>query len=115
MSDNGKTLAALLIGAAAGAVLGVLFAPEKGKKTRKKILDFTQRKEDDLEGYVEDGVNYAKRKVEEGKDKASKLASNIHDKVTDFTNRAENKAEDLKDKAKSEIDEAKGRAKQQLS
>lgn len=40
MSNNtGKTLLALLAGAAIGAVAGILMAPDKGSKTREKIKD----------------------------------------------------------------------------
>lgn len=39
MSDNTKVFAALLAGIAAGAALGILFAPEKGTDTRDKLND----------------------------------------------------------------------------
>jgi gas vesicle protein len=41
-----KTVSTLLIGAAIGGVLGVLFAPNSGKKTRRKIIE---QKDDMLE------------------------------------------------------------------
>ena len=46
--SNGKFLAGILLGAAAGAVLGVLFAPDKGTDTRKKISKKTSKLGDDL-------------------------------------------------------------------
>ena len=39
MSDNTKVVAALLVGLAAGASLGILFAPDKGNETRDKLAE----------------------------------------------------------------------------
>ena len=39
MNDNTKIVAALLAGLAAGAALGILFAPETGADTRDKLND----------------------------------------------------------------------------
>ena len=39
MNTSGKILAAVAAGIAAGAVLGILFAPDKGTETRRKISE----------------------------------------------------------------------------
>jgi gas vesicle protein len=37
MSNEGNTVLGILAGTAVGAILGILFAPDKGANTRKKI------------------------------------------------------------------------------
>jgi gas vesicle protein len=37
MSRSSKTLWAFIVGAAAGAVVGILYAPDKGENTRSKL------------------------------------------------------------------------------
>jgi gas vesicle protein len=39
MKDNTKVIVALLAGIAAGAALGILFAPESGTETRDKLSE----------------------------------------------------------------------------
>ena len=48
MNNTSKILAALAIGVAAGAVIGILFAPDKGSETRKKISDQGKKLGEDL-------------------------------------------------------------------
>lgn len=53
MSSSGSKMiisfgTGMVIGAVAGAVAGVLFAPDKGTETRKKISDKTKNLQKDL-------------------------------------------------------------------
>jgi gas vesicle protein len=48
-NDTGKIIGAVLLGAAIGAALGILFAPDKGSETRKKLMKGVQDLADEVE------------------------------------------------------------------
>jgi gas vesicle protein len=56
MNSNGKIIFALLAGAAAGAALGVLFAPAKGQETRKQVSGSAKRIAETLKAKVQNGL-----------------------------------------------------------
>jgi len=70
MNTSGKILAAVAAGIAAGAVLGILFAPDKGTETRRKISEQGKK--------IADGI---KIKINKGKEKFNDLKEDIEQKV----------------------------------
>jgi len=52
--NNGKLIVGILAGVAAGALLGILFAPDKGSETRKKIMRKGKQYMDDLKENMND-------------------------------------------------------------
>lgn len=85
MKSNGKTVLALLIGAAAGAALGVLLAPDKGSETRKKLTDSANRLAD-----------LVKEKTDAGIQSATDLKNKVYDKAQEFTGQARNEADKVR-------------------
>ena len=96
MSDQAKTLTALLVGAAAGAVLGLLLAPDKGSNLRNKLLKIGRETGEELESYVDEGINYAKRKYDEARSKTSGLAEEVQHKADDMSRKAETAKDKLR-------------------
>ena len=70
MKTSGKILAAVAAGFAAGALLGILFAPDKGSETRRKINKKSKR----FAGDVKD-------KMRKGKEKFNDLKADVERKV----------------------------------
>ena len=57
MNDNSKVLIGLLAGLAAGAALGLLFAPEKGSETRDKLSQSLKDLGDTIKDKAADEIN----------------------------------------------------------
>lgn len=75
-NNTGKVIGALLIGAAIGGTLGVLFAPDKGSKTRKKILDQGEDLTDSLTEKFNGFLDDVKKELDKVKEKTSEYAHN---------------------------------------
>ncbi|RKD18215.1 hypothetical protein BCY91_15525 [Pelobium manganitolerans] len=74
MKDNSRTLIALLAGVAAGAALGLLFAPEKGADTRDKLSESLKNLGDSIR-------ERAASEIDNLSDFKDKVVSKIKDKI----------------------------------
>lgn len=75
-NNTGKLIGAVLIGAAIGGVLGILFAPDKGSETRRKISDKGHDLTDAMKDKFKSFVDEVKREVGTAKDKAMEMMGN---------------------------------------
>jgi len=65
MNNTSKVLVSLASGVALGAVLGILFAPDKGSETRKKIKNKSKKIADDVKHKFEDLKGGLKSKAQD--------------------------------------------------
>lgn len=72
--DSGKVLLGVLAGAAVGATLGILFAPDKGSETRKKIARKSNDYAESLEEKFNEMVDSMSKQFENIKQEAMQMA-----------------------------------------
>ena len=75
-NNSGQMIGALLVGTAIGAALGILFAPNKGSETRRKIAGKTGDLTESLKEKFDELLDEAKKEFEAAKVKATEFAGN---------------------------------------
>ncbi|HQW44581.1 MAG: YtxH domain-containing protein [Chitinophagaceae bacterium] len=87
---SSKILVGFLAGAAVGALAGILFAPDKGSNTRRKIADKSGDIKDSVKNSYNDFVDGVKQTYAGAKEEAE-----------DFANKAKAKLDGVKHEVKN--------------
>jgi gas vesicle protein len=82
--STSKIITALFIGAAAGAIAGILLAPDKGTETRKKIAKKSSDMADDVKAKMSDLAGGVKEKVQTAADGVTNLFKKGKEKVNQW-------------------------------
>jgi gas vesicle protein len=104
MSNRSNTVVGLLAGTVIGATLGILFAPEKGEITRRRISEETESAKDiiaektsEIKTQVASSVINNKESIDT---QLENVISNASHKAGDIITTLERKLKELKEKSK---------------
>ncbi|MGJ8736575.1 YtxH domain-containing protein [Zobellia laminariae] len=101
-NDSGNVLLAVITGAILGVGAGILYAPAKGEKTRKKIKKNALKTKDDISHRISQATEELTKTAEEKKVdfelKLEDTISNMSYKADDIIMSLENKLAELKKK-----------------
>ena len=115
-SNTGQTLLALLTGAAIGAGIGILYAPDKGSQTRDKLSKEAKSARKKLNKQIKDTTSNLSSRAQVAKlsfeQKLNETLSSASYKADDILLAMEDKLEALrKQNAKLQIDSTVNKAK----
>ncbi len=87
MAKSGNAIIALAAGAAIGAVAALLYAPESGEKTRKKLSKQARKAQEDIERTTRETYNNLTNK-------ASEFKGSVSERIDSALSTASYKADD---------------------
>lgn len=106
-----KVILGILGGVAVGALLGILFAPEKGDKTRKRVMDKSNDYADELKDKLDTLLGTMTNKYEKIWKEGENLISQGKSKFEDSKAEGKSKFDDFKSEGKSKFDDLKNEIK----
>ena len=97
MDKTPKIILAFLMGAVTGAIMGILYAPEKGSHTREKLSFLLEKYKKQLEDLLEQLVyvkdipssqakSEGEKVIKDAKEKAEKLLNDVDDLISQIKN-----------------------------
>ncbi|MBQ8060531.1 MAG: YtxH domain-containing protein [Bacteroidales bacterium] len=104
---KGDSFFALIAGAAAGLTLGLLFAPEKGEETRRKVKVAAAEGWDEFMDAADEGFDKAKETFEDVKEGAESATSRMRARARLARRDLKNLKETLTDQAGDFKEEAR--------
>ncbi len=107
-NTNSNIFLGLVTGAALGTIAALLYAPQKGSDTRRKIIDTAQTALDAVADAAGELKGRAKQAYVDG-------AATVEERMTALIDNAHTKAEDLVPMLEAKLAELKNKTKQKVS
>jgi len=104
--STGKVVLGTLAGIAIGSIAGILFAPEKGSKTRKQIMDKGTDYADDLLSKLDEFLNSLTEKIKRTKKDAEDLVEIAKAKYDDAKKDVKDASTTIKHEVASDMNRA---------
>lgn len=108
---NGDLLKGLIVGGLIGAIIGILYAPKKGKETRddlaRRTEDFLNKAREEFEKTMErtsSAYESAVKRFQEIELSAKEKVTKVEDKVNEIAQQSAETVQDNKNRLKKAID-----------
>jgi len=104
MSKTSNTLFSFLLGAATGAVIGILYAPDKGSNTRDRLSYKLDKYRSMLESLLEDLVDGKDLPISTAKSQGQKVINDAKERAEKLLEDVDNLIEHIKGEDTSQED-----------
>lgn len=102
MENTGSTLVALLTGAIVGAGVAILYAPDKGENTRRRLNDEARKAKDKLDKQFNETTSRLSMRARSAK-------QNFDTRLEETLNSASHKADDIIDALEAKLEELRAK------